>query len=276
MTRRWFHRSPSAAYPGRRRPLTACATFSALALAARGEATTISAPAQTTAAVSPTIATLPVTALPDPAMPLAHAAFDGLARNDVATSITEMRDGAVIVNRASRNHDRRQPHHTGLPDGCCKREQAGHGLRRRTARPAGPPRRQHHDAMGVDGLRTERAIEQRHHSQTPRSHLGQAPRSPAVVRWGCRLPRIPPVAPVLAAREPSGCVAVLERQLCALGVSTDQYGWGHRARGLERSVASGCWNSDALSSLQQSPETHPPRVEQSATSSSLQSPTISL
>lgn len=44
-----------------------------------------------------------IATLPDPAMPITNAAFDSLAGNNAAASMTVMRDGAVIINRASGN-----------------------------------------------------------------------------------------------------------------------------------------------------------------------------
>jgi len=55
----------------------------------------------TTSTTTTTTTTTTVAPLPDPGMPRANAAFDGLAGSNAAASMTVVRDGRIVVSRAS-------------------------------------------------------------------------------------------------------------------------------------------------------------------------------
>ena len=63
--------------------------------------TTSSTSTSTTTSTTTTSTTTTVAPLPDPALPRANVAFDALARPNAATTMTVVRDGRMVLNRAS-------------------------------------------------------------------------------------------------------------------------------------------------------------------------------
>ncbi len=63
--------------------------------------TTTTSTTTTTTTTTTTSTTTTVAPLPDPALPRANAAFDALARSNAAATMTVVRDGRMVLNRAS-------------------------------------------------------------------------------------------------------------------------------------------------------------------------------